>query len=86
MTVAVLDNMLATYHEGKQIALHMLSYNKNSMTVNKHRYLKMSVRQSFDTENTFIDKGKSFVVVSEECTMRFIENKECHLFRHSQSW
>lgn len=54
VTVVVLDNMLAAYYEGKQVALHLLSYHKNTMTVNKQHYRKMLVRQSFDTENTLL--------------------------------
>ena len=38
VTVVVLDNMLAAYFEGNQVALHLLSYHKNSMTVNKQHY------------------------------------------------
>ena len=55
VTVVVLDNMLAAYYEGKQIALHMLSYHKNTMNVNKQHYRKMLVKQSFETENTLLD-------------------------------
>ena len=58
VTVVVLDNMLAAYHEGKQVALHLLSYHKNSMTVNKQHYRKMLVKQSFDTENTLMHNEK----------------------------
>lgn len=55
VTVVALDNMLAAYYEGKQIALHKLSYQKNSMIVNKEHYRKMIIRQSFDTENTLLN-------------------------------
>jgi len=57
VTVVVLDNMLAAYYEGKQIALHMLSYHKNTMNVNKQHYRKMLVKQSFDTENTLLNNS-----------------------------
>ena len=40
VTVVVLDNMLAAYYLGKQIALHKLSYTKSEMVVNKHHYRK----------------------------------------------
>jgi hypothetical protein len=46
--------MLAAYYEGKQVAMHLLSYYKNTMTVNKHHYRKLIVKQSFDTENTLL--------------------------------
>ncbi|WP_069997132.1 IS21 family transposase [Cellulosilyticum sp. I15G10I2] len=58
VAVIVLDNMLAAYFEGKQIALHKLSYNKKEMLVNKDHYKPMLVKQSFDTENTLFNKGK----------------------------
>ena len=54
VTVVVLDNMLAAYYLGKQIALHNLSYHKYDMIVNKHHYRKMLVKQSFDVENTLL--------------------------------
>ena len=59
VTVVVLDNMLAAYYEGKQVALHLLSYHKNTMTVNKHHYRKLIVKQSFDTENTLLHSAKT---------------------------
>ena len=54
VTVVVLDNMLAAYYLGKQIALHKLAYHKNDMIVNKHHYRQMLVKQNFDTENTLL--------------------------------
>lgn len=54
VTVVILDNMLAAYFEGKQVALHLVSYHKNTMTVNKQHYRKMLVKQSFDTENVLL--------------------------------
>lgn len=54
VTVVVLDNMLAVYFLGKQIALHLLSYHKNTMNVNKQHYRKLLVKQNFDTENTLL--------------------------------
>ena len=59
VTVVVLDNVLAAYYAGKQIALHLLSYHKNTMNVNKQHYRKMIMKQSFDTENTLLDNPKS---------------------------
>jgi len=59
VTVVVLDNMLAAYYEGKQVALHLISYHKNAMTVNKQHYRKMLVKQSFDTENTLLHSSKT---------------------------
>ena len=54
VTVVVLDNMLAAYYAGRQIALHKLSYHKKDMIVNKHHYRQMLVKQSFDTENSLL--------------------------------
>ena len=59
VTVVVLDNMLAAYYIGKQIALHKLSYHKRDMIVNKHHYRQMLVKQSFDTENTLLHNTKT---------------------------
>jgi len=55
VAVIGLDNMLAAYHEGKQIALHRLSYQKRDMVVNAHHYRRLTVKQSFDIENTLLD-------------------------------
>jgi len=55
VAVIGLDNMLAAYHEGKQIALHRLSYQKRDMAVNAHHYRRLTVKQSFDIENTLLD-------------------------------
>lgn len=41
VTVIVLDHMLAAYFEGKQIALHKLSYSRNTLNVNKEHYKSM---------------------------------------------
>ena len=54
VTVIVLDHMLAAYFEGKQIALHKLSYSKNTLNVNKEHYKSMIVKSSFDIENTLL--------------------------------
>lgn len=51
VTVVVLENMLAAYSQGKQIALHKLSYHKNTMNVNYEHYRKLTEKQQFDTEN-----------------------------------
>ncbi|MEA5143231.1 MAG: IS21 family transposase [Oscillibacter sp.] len=55
VAVVALDNLLAAYHEGKQIALHRLSYQKKDMVVNAHHYRRLTVKQSFDIENTLLD-------------------------------
>ena len=55
VTVIVLDHMLAAYFEGKQIALHKLSYSKNTLNVNKEHYKSMIVKSGFDIENTLLN-------------------------------
>lgn len=55
VTVIVLDHMLTAYFEGKQIALHKLSYSKNSLNVNKEHYKSMIVKSGFDIENTLLN-------------------------------
>ena len=57
VAVIGLDNMLAAYYEGKQIALHRISYQKRDMVVNAHHYRKLTVKQSFDIENTLLCGG-----------------------------
>jgi len=57
VAVVALDNMLAAYHEGKQIAIHRLSYQKKDMVVNAHHYRRLTVKQSFDIENTLLNGG-----------------------------
>lgn len=54
VAVVALGNMLAAYHEGKQIAIHRLSYIKKDMVVNPAHYQRLTVKQSFDIENTLL--------------------------------
>jgi transposase len=55
VAVVALDNMLAAYYGGKQIALHRISYQKKDMVVNARHYRRLTVKQSFDIENTLLD-------------------------------
>ena len=55
VAVVALDNMLAAYHEGKQIAIHRISRQKKDMVVNAHHYRRLTIKQSFDIENTLLD-------------------------------
>ena len=57
VAVVALDNMLAAYYEGKQIALHKISYQKKDMVVNPSHYRRLTIRQSFDIENTLLEGG-----------------------------
>ena len=54
VAVVALGNTLAVYHEGKQIAIHRLSYIKKDMVVNPAHYQRLTVKQSFDIENTLL--------------------------------
>ena len=55
VAVVALDNMLAAYYEGKQIALHKISYQKKDMVVNPQHYRRLTLKQSFDIENTLLE-------------------------------
>ena len=55
VAVVAFDNMLAAYYEGKQIALHRISYQKKDMVVNANHYRRLTVKQSFDIENTLLE-------------------------------
>jgi transposase len=57
VAVVGLDNMLAAYFEGKQIALHKISYQKKDMVVNPSHYRRLTIRQTFDIENTLLEGG-----------------------------
>lgn len=56
VAVVGLDNMLAAYFEGKQIALHKISYQRKDMVVNPKHYRRLTVKQSFDIENTLFSE------------------------------
>lgn len=55
VAVVALDNMLVAYHEGRQIAIHRISHQKQDMVVNAHHYRTLTVKQSFDIENTLLE-------------------------------
>lgn len=57
VAVIVLDNMLVAYYQGKQIALHRLSYGKNTMNVNKEHYKLLIKKQTFNVENTLLNNS-----------------------------
>ena len=56
VAVVALDNMLAAYYEGKQIAIHRISYTKKDMVVNAHHYQRLTIKQGMDSENTLFDE------------------------------
>lgn len=55
VAVVGLDNMLAAYYEGKQIALHKISYQKKDMVVNPTHYRRLTLKQAFTVENTLME-------------------------------
>lgn len=57
VAVVGLDNMLAAYYEGKQIAVHKLSYLKKDMVVNPSHYQSLTVKQGEKYENTLLQGG-----------------------------
>ena len=50
VAAVALDNMLAAYYEGKQIALHRVSYQRKDMVVNPQHYRRLTMKQSIDAE------------------------------------
>ena len=60
LAVVVLDDMLASYYEGEQIALHRISYQKKDMVINVRHYRRLTVKQSFDIENKLLDGDNVF--------------------------
>ena len=56
VAVVALDNVLAAYHNGRQIATHKLSYQSRDMVVNPHHYRRLTVKQGFDTENILFEE------------------------------
>ena len=52
VAVVALGNTLAVYNEGNQVAVHRISYQKKDMVVNPIHYQRLTVKQSFDVENT----------------------------------
>jgi len=56
VAVVALDNMLAAYYEGKQIAIHRISYTKKDMVVNANHYRRLTLKQSMDAPNTLFEE------------------------------
>jgi transposase len=55
VAVVSLGNTLAVYHEGKQVAVHKISYQKKDMIVNPVHYQRLTAKQSFGIENTLLN-------------------------------
>ena len=58
VAVVALDNMLAAYYEGKQIALHRISYQRKDMVVNPQHYRRLTLKQSIDAENVLLEQDR----------------------------
>jgi len=58
VAVVALDSMLAAYYEGKQIALHRISYQRKDMVVNPQHYRRLTLKQTIDAENVLLEQGK----------------------------
>ena len=56
VAVVALDNVLTVYHSGKQIATHKVSYQSRDMVVNPSHYRRLTVKQTFDIENTLFEE------------------------------
>lgn len=56
VAVVALDNMLAAYYEGKQIALYRISYQKKDMVVNPQHYRRLTLKQSMGVENPLLEQ------------------------------
>ena len=58
VAVVALDNMLAAYYEGKQIALHRISYQRKDMVVNPQHYRRLTLKQTIDGSNVLLEQDK----------------------------
>ena len=54
VAVVALDSMLAAYYEGKQMALHRISYQRKDMVVNPPHYRQLTLKQTVDAENALL--------------------------------
>jgi transposase len=55
VAVVSMDSVIAFYHGSDQIAVHRKSHEKRGMVVSAHHYRRLTVKQSFDVENTLLD-------------------------------
>ena len=58
VAVVALDSMLAAYYEGKQIALHRISYQKKDMVVNPQHYRRLTLKQTTDGVNVLLEQDE----------------------------
>ena len=48
--------LILPYHDGKQIALHRISYQKKNMVVNPQHYRRLTLKQSMGVENPLLEQ------------------------------
>lgn len=58
VAVVALDSMLAAYCEGKQIALHWISYQRKDMVDNPRHYQWLTLKQTTNAEIVLLEQGK----------------------------
>ena len=58
VAVVALDSMLGAYYEGKQIALHRISYQRKDMVVNPQHYRRLTLKQRIDAENVLLEQDR----------------------------
>ena len=59
VAVMALDSMLAAYYEGKQIALHRISYQRKDMVVNPQHYRCLALQQTMAGSNVLLEQDKA---------------------------
>ena len=75
VAVVALDNMLAAYHEGKQIAVHKLSYSKKDMVVNPSHYQAIKIRVHLSSKNSPRQSKTKIHQAATEKAKEPVENK-----------
>ena len=58
VAVVALDSMMAAYYEGKQIALHRISYQRKDMVVNPQHYRRLTLKQTTDGVNVLLEQDE----------------------------
>ncbi len=58
VAVVALGSVLAAYYEGKQIALHRISYQEKDMVVNPQHYQRLTLKETTNGENTLLEQEK----------------------------
>ena len=53
-----LDSMLAECYEGRQIALHLISYQRKDIVVNPQHYRRLTLKQTMAGSNVLLEQDK----------------------------